>query len=90
MTSTPDTTLNGHVVSELRAHMARHRTAGRTLARELGRSAFWLYRRLDGTVPMSIDDFADISFALGMSPAAVLSEAYTTYFRDNWHEEANA
>jgi hypothetical protein len=61
------------VAAELRAHLARHRISGRTLAKLLGENQTWVSRRLSGHVPLDTDDLQRIAEVLGLTPMELLA-----------------
>jgi len=74
MTVTPGAEASQRVAAEIRAEMARQQMTQTTLAKELGVVRQWLYRRLSGETPLTIDDVANIAQALGV-PASNFTDA---------------
>lgn len=58
---------------ELRAEAARQRITQRHIARKTGNNNSHISRTLTGARRLVIDDFADISIALGVHPVDMLS-----------------
>lgn len=68
-----DTPFREQVAAELRAHLARQRISGRTLAKLLGENQTWVSRRLSGHVPLDTDDLQRIANVLGLTPMELLA-----------------
>jgi transcriptional regulator with XRE-family HTH domain len=60
------------VVGEIRAVMARKRITQVKLAADLGVHVDWLKRRLNGLVPLSIDDTTMIANGLGVTVSQLM------------------
>lgn len=71
MTS-PGSSLNDFIASELRAALARRRLTGRRLALALGESHTWVSRRLSCQVELSTTDIERICGVLQISVASLL------------------
>lgn len=65
------------VAEELRAQMARKRVTGRELARRMHVSAQWISQRTKGVVALSTDDIERICQCLEISPAQLMTGAFT-------------
>lgn len=70
MTTTPDrpAPLRDRVAEEIRVALARHRVSGAELARKLGVSQAYVWRRMSGDLPFTLDDVERIAEALDMEP----------------------
>lgn len=68
MTSTP----NESVTDALRVAMAQERVNASELGRRLHKSHMWVLRRLNGEVPLTVDDVHEIAAALDVDPATLL------------------
>jgi transcriptional regulator with XRE-family HTH domain len=62
-------TLPDHVAAEVRAELGRAKVSSSELARRLGRSHSYLYRRLNGEVAFDVADLAAIAAELGVPVA---------------------
>jgi len=58
------------VAGEVRAHIARKRRSGRSVALELGWTQPYMSRRLNGIVPFDVEDLAAIADVLGVPVVA--------------------
>lgn len=52
--------------------MGERRVNASELGRRLGKSHMWAKRRLDGDVPLTVDDVHEIAGALDVDPATLL------------------
>lgn len=66
-------TLREQVAGRLRAWLSFHRMSTAELARKLGWSQSYTTRRIDGRITMDLDDLEQISKALGISPADLMT-----------------
>lgn len=73
MTTSP----NEGVTTALRRVMADKRVNASELGRRLNRSHMWVTRRLNGDVPLTIDDVHEIARVLEVDPAPLLSAPST-------------
>lgn len=60
------------VAAEIRAELGRQQTSAAELAKRLGVSGTYVWRRLNGQAALSTDDLERISDALGVSVTALL------------------
>ncbi|RBY82707.1 helix-turn-helix transcriptional regulator [Blastococcus sp. TF02A-26] len=68
----PTRTYAGQVAEDLRVLLRRHGITNRELGRAVGRNDFWVGKRLNGQVPIDLDDLELIARALGIAPAELL------------------
>lgn len=64
--------LSAVVAEEIRAQMGRQRITKAELSRRMGVSEVWIGRRLNGQMPIGLDDLERIATALGVAPADIL------------------
>ena len=69
---TASETLSAQVIDEIFALMGRRRINKAELARRLGKSEVWVGRRLNGKLPLAIDDLQHIAVVLGVSASDLL------------------
>jgi len=65
-------TLSTHVIGELLALMGRQRINKSEMSRRLGESEVWVGRRLNGVVPLLLDDVARFATVLAVDVARLL------------------
>lgn len=58
------------VLAEIRAWMGRRDVSQSDLARSLGVAPSWVNKRLQGVVPLSVDELIAIAVVLNVSPMA--------------------
>lgn len=61
---------------DLRSLLRRHGITNRELARACQRNDFWVGKRLNGQVPMSLDDLELFARALGVEPTELLPKGW--------------
>lgn len=64
--------LREYVAEELRVLLARRRMSGVQLARHIGKSHTYVWRRLNGETAFDLDDLERIGVVLGVEPADLL------------------
>lgn len=65
-------TLRDHVAEEVRALLGRRRMSSVALARSIGKSHTYVWRRLSGETAFDLDDLQAIAATLGVSPGSLL------------------
>lgn len=73
METAPPQTLREQVAEEVRALMARRRISGVQLAKRIGKSQTYVWRRLSGETPFDVDDLEALAGALGVPATAFLA-----------------
>lgn len=68
-------TLTQHVTAQLRAEMGRKDLTRAQLARLLAVSEVWIGRRLNGVVPITLDDLDRLAAGLDVTPESLLAGA---------------
>lgn len=68
------------VAAEIRAHLARRKMSGRALSKLLDVDQTWVSRRLNGVIPLDMNDIERISDALGMQPMELLTGVVTSRY----------
>lgn len=69
-------TYAGAAAEELRQLLRLHGITNRELAGACGRSEFWVGKRINGHVPIDLDDLEVLSRALGVEPAELLPRSW--------------
>jgi transcriptional regulator with XRE-family HTH domain len=64
--------LREYVAEELRVLLARRRMSGVQLAKHIGKSHTYVWRRLNGETAFDLDDLERIGVVLGVEPADLL------------------
>jgi transcriptional regulator with XRE-family HTH domain len=67
--------LSKRVAAEIRAEMARQQVTQNALAKKLGVTQPWLWRRVKGDHPISLDDLELIGQGLDMQPEQLIDRA---------------
>lgn len=63
------------VAANVRAEMARAKVGQRALAKVLGKSQTYMYRRLNGETPFNIDDLAVIAEQLDIPLTVLIADS---------------
>ena len=69
---TQTTALAQNAAAELRAHIARLGLPVRAVAERIGVDPSWLYRRLSGYSPITLDDLENICSALEIEVSEII------------------
>lgn len=69
------TSLAQRVATEIRAEMGRQNRTMNGLARDLGATQPWLWRRLRGNQPMTLDEVEQICRVLGVPAEEIIARA---------------
>lgn len=69
-------TYAGAAAEELRQLLRLHGITNRELGQACGRNDFWVGKRINGQVAMSLDDLELIARALGVEPAELLPRSW--------------
>lgn len=64
--------LSAQVIDEIFALMGRRRINKAEMARRLGKSEVWVGRRLNGKLPLAVDDLQHIAVVLGVAASDLL------------------
>jgi Helix-turn-helix domain len=72
------------IAAEIRAHMARQRRSGRSVAFELGWKQAYMSRRLTGATPFTLDDLEALADVLGMPMRTLLEDALKQQSQVAW------
>jgi len=69
------TTIRDHVATELRVLLARRRMSATELARRIGATQPYLWRRMSGEISFDLDDLQKIAAVLGVGVSDLLPKA---------------
>lgn len=72
MPSRAQRTYAGQAAENLRVLIRSHGITNRELADACGRSEFWVGKRINGHVPLDLDDLELLARTLGVEPAELL------------------
>lgn len=74
MTTTPvqPASLRGRVAEEVRVALTRRRMSATELAKRLGKSQTWIWRRLSGETAFDMDDLERVGAVLEVDPASFI------------------
>lgn len=82
------TTWNEAAAAELRAEMARQKASASSVARTADMDRTSVYRKTEGQRPITLDDFAAMTGALGFRPSDFMARVETA--RDTDDDQAVA
>lgn len=71
-----ETTYAAQVAEDVRVLLRRHGITNRELAEACGQSEWWVGKRINGQVPLDLNDVELIARALGVRPAELLPEEW--------------
>jgi len=80
-TASPSQSLASYVIGEILALMGRRRMNNTELGRRLGVPDYWVGRRLNGRIPMDLNDVQRIAAALGVPATDLFPQSKTNTLR---------